>query len=67
MPRQIDPLFRAPHRGAHLFRAVAKFIGKGDILVLPEWDRATRSMLDGVHMLSPQLQVAQGHSTGSGL
>jgi DNA invertase Pin-like site-specific DNA recombinase len=26
-------------------------LGKGDILVLPEWDRATRSMLDGVHII----------------
>jgi len=26
-------------------------LGKGDILVLAEWDRATRSMLDGVHII----------------
>jgi DNA invertase Pin-like site-specific DNA recombinase len=26
-------------------------LGKGDVLVLPEWDRATRSMLDGVHII----------------
>ena len=27
-------------------------LGKGDILVLAEWDRATRSMLDGVHIMA---------------
>ena len=26
-------------------------LGKGDILVLAEWDRATRSMMDGVHII----------------
>ena len=26
-------------------------LGKGDILVVAEWDRATRSMLDGVHII----------------
>jgi DNA invertase Pin-like site-specific DNA recombinase len=26
-------------------------LGKGDILVLPEWDRAARSMLDGLHII----------------
>jgi DNA invertase Pin-like site-specific DNA recombinase len=26
-------------------------LGKGDVLVLAEWDRATRSMLDGVHII----------------
>ena len=26
-------------------------LGKGDILIVPEWDRATRSMLDGVHVI----------------
>jgi DNA invertase Pin-like site-specific DNA recombinase len=26
-------------------------LGTGDVLVLPEWDRATRSMLDGVHII----------------
>jgi DNA invertase Pin-like site-specific DNA recombinase len=26
-------------------------LGRGDILVVAEWDRATRSMLDGVHII----------------
>jgi DNA invertase Pin-like site-specific DNA recombinase len=26
-------------------------LGKGDILIVAEWDRATRSMLDGVHII----------------
>ena len=26
-------------------------LGKGDILVVAEWDRATRSMMDGVHLI----------------
>src|ERR1044072_7128729 len=26
-------------------------LGKGDIMVLAEWDRATRSMMDGVHII----------------
>src|SRR3989440_8345248 len=26
-------------------------LGKGDILIVVEWDRATRSMLDGVHII----------------
>jgi DNA invertase Pin-like site-specific DNA recombinase len=26
-------------------------LGTGDLMVLPEWDRATRSMLDGVHII----------------
>ena len=26
-------------------------LGKGDIIVLAEWDRATRSMMDGVHII----------------
>src|SRR5947207_15418755 len=26
-------------------------LGKGDVLVLAEWDRATRSMLGGVHII----------------
>jgi Resolvase, N terminal domain len=26
-------------------------VGKGDLLVLAEWDRATRSMLDGVQII----------------
>lgn len=26
-------------------------LGKGDILVVAEWDRATRSMLDGIHII----------------
>ena len=31
-----------------LERAIA---GTGDVLVLPEWDRATRSMLDGIQII----------------
>jgi DNA invertase Pin-like site-specific DNA recombinase len=26
-------------------------LGKGDVLVVAEWDRATRSMLDGIHII----------------
>ena len=26
-------------------------LGTGDVLVLPEWDRATRSMLDGIQII----------------
>src|SRR6476619_7793752 len=26
-------------------------LGTGDVLVLAEWDRATRSMIDGVHII----------------
>ena len=26
-------------------------LGKGDVMVLAEWDRATRSMMDGVHII----------------
>jgi hypothetical protein len=26
-------------------------LGKGDVLVVAEWDRATRSMIDGVHII----------------
>src|SRR5438034_9097695 len=26
-------------------------LGKGDVLVVAEWDRATRSMMDGVHII----------------
>src|SRR5262245_25967782 len=26
-------------------------LGKGDILVVAEWDRATRSMFDGIHLI----------------
>jgi DNA invertase Pin-like site-specific DNA recombinase len=26
-------------------------LGKGDVLVVAEWDRATRSMIDGVHIV----------------
>ena len=26
-------------------------LGKGDILVVAEWDRATRSMFDGIHII----------------
>ena len=26
-------------------------LGKGDVLVVAEWDRATRSMMDGVHLI----------------
>jgi DNA invertase Pin-like site-specific DNA recombinase len=26
-------------------------LGMGDVLVVAEWDRATRSMMDGVHVI----------------
>jgi DNA invertase Pin-like site-specific DNA recombinase len=32
----------------HLEKAIDA-LGTGDVLVVAEWDRATRSMLDGVH------------------
>jgi DNA invertase Pin-like site-specific DNA recombinase len=28
-------------------------VGKGDCLVVAEWDRATRSMMDGVAIVAP--------------
>src|SRR5262245_66091528 len=33
-----------------LEKAIAA-LGTGDVLVLPEWDRATRSMLDGIQII----------------
>jgi DNA invertase Pin-like site-specific DNA recombinase len=33
---------RAPHGGS---------LGTGDVLVVAEWDRATRSMFDGIHLI----------------
>ena len=36
-------------REARLDRAI-EALGRGDVLVLAEWDRATRSMMDGVHI-----------------
>jgi DNA invertase Pin-like site-specific DNA recombinase len=33
-----------------LEKAIAA-VGTGDVLVLPEWDRATRSMLDGIQII----------------
>ena len=38
------------HIKQHLSKAIDE-LGTGDILVVAEWDRATRSMLDGVHII----------------
>ncbi|MGP0093073.1 MAG: recombinase family protein [Xanthobacteraceae bacterium] len=34
------------------------FLSKGDVLLLAEWDRATRSMLDGIRIIE---RVGGGH------
>jgi DNA invertase Pin-like site-specific DNA recombinase len=51
-----DELFREKASGKdirnrpQLEKAVDE-LGTGDVLVLAEWDRATRSMMDGVHLI----------------
>ena len=40
---------KAEHDGAQLEKAIAA-LGTADVLGPPEWDRATRSMLDGIQI-----------------
>lgn len=38
-------------KGRPQLEAAIKSLGTGDILVLAEWDRATRSMMDGINIM----------------
>jgi Resolvase, N terminal domain len=48
---------RSTNGQPELEKAIAA-LGTGDVLVLPEWDRATRSMLDGIQII--QRAAARG-------
>ena len=44
------PPARAPAAGHNIEKALDQ-LGTGDVLVVAEWDRATRSMIDGVNII----------------
>src|SRR5262245_5568706 len=53
---RVDVIFREKASGKsikgrpELEKAIDE-LGKGDVLVVAEWDRATRSMFDGIHII----------------
>jgi len=53
---RVDVIYREKARGKatkgrpELEKAIDE-LGKGDILVVAEWDRTTRSMFDGIHII----------------
>lgn len=50
-PEGCGPIFQAKASWPQLEKAIAA-LATGDVLVLPEWDRATPSMLDGIQIIS---------------